>query len=157
MNIFLLNILLAIAWGALTGQFYPVNLLFGFLLGFLVLWIILRDRYKRDYFYRVPKIIEFLFFFMSQLFLANLRVAKTVLSPQLNITPGVIGVPLEAHTDAEITLLMSLITLTPGTLSLDISSDQRLLFVHTIDYTDAGEFRTQIKEGFERRVMEIMR
>ncbi len=157
MNLFLLNVLLAIAWGALTGKFYPANLSFGFLLGFLFLWLIFRNQEGQKYFSRLPKIVEFTLFFLSELIKANLRVAKIVLTPRPRIHPGVIAVPLDLETDVEITLLTNLLTLTPGTLSLDVSTDQRMLYVHTIDYSDADAFRAQIKDGFERRVMEIMR
>lgn len=157
MNIFLLNVLLAIAWGALTSQFYPANLIFGYLLGYLFLWIIFHNRPGQKYFSRAPKIIEFLLFFLLELFKANLRVAKIVLTPRPQIRPGVIAVPLDLKTDAEITLMMNLLTLTPGTLSLDISTDHRLLFIHTIDFSSVEQFRAEVKQGFERRVMEIMR
>jgi multicomponent Na+:H+ antiporter subunit E len=157
MNLFLLNVLLAIAWGALTGQFYPLNLLFGFLLGFLLLWLIFRKQEGQRYFSRIPVILEFFLFFLKELIIANLRVARIVLTPRPRIRPGVIAVPLDLETDAEITLLTNLLTLTPGTLSLDVSSDHRMLYVHTIDYSDIEAFRAQIKNGFERRVMEIMR
>lgn len=157
MNLFLLNILLAIAWGALTGEFYPINLLFGYLLAFVLLWVIFRNQPGQKYFVRLPKIIEFIFFFLGELVLANLRVAVTVLSPRMDIQPGVIAVPLDLETDTEITLLMNLITLTPGSLSLDISDDHKVLYVHTIDFTDIDEFRHKLKDGLERRVMGIMR
>jgi multicomponent Na+:H+ antiporter subunit E len=157
MNLFLLNLLLAIAWGALTGQFYPGNLLFGYLLGFLLLWIMFRNQEGQKYFHRVPKIIEFLLFFFAELIKANLRVARTVLTPRLRIRPGVIAVPLDLESDVEITFLTNLLTLTPGTLSLDVSTDHRVLYIHTIDFSDADEFRAYIKQGFERRVLEIMR
>ncbi|MBN2548884.1 MAG: Na+/H+ antiporter subunit E [Anaerolineales bacterium] len=157
MNLFLLNVLLAIAWGALTSQFYPVNLIFGYLLGFFLLWIIFRNQEGQKYFERAPKIIEFLLFFIAELLKANLRVARIVLTPRPRIHPGVIAVPLDLQTDIEITLLTNLLTLTPGTLSLDVSADHRMLYLHTIDFSNADEFRSQIKNGFERRVMEIMR
>ncbi len=157
MNLFLLNVLLAIAWGALTGEFFPANLLFGYLLGFLLLWIVFRKQKGQKYFYRLPKIVEFTLFFIRELIIANLRVARTVLSPRLIIRPGVIAIPLDLETDAEITLLMNLLTLTPGTLALDVSTDHRVLFVHTIDISDADEFRAQVKKGFEQRVLEVMR
>jgi multicomponent Na+:H+ antiporter subunit E len=157
MNFFVLNLLLAIAWGALTGQFYPANLLFGYVMGFLLLWIIFRNQPGQKYFYRVPKIIEFTVFFLIELVKANLRVAITVLSRHTSIRPGVIAIPLDVKSDGEITLLMNLLTLTPGTLSLDVSTDHRVLYVHAIDYSDAEEFRSQIKEGFEKRVIEVMR
>lgn len=157
MNLLLLNILLAIAWGALTGEFYPLNLLFGFLLGFGLLWLVFRSQDGQKYFTRLPKILEFIIFFLRELVLANLRVAVTVLRPKLDIHPGVIAVPLDLETDAEITLLMNLITLTPGSLSLDISDDHKVLYVHTIDFSDIDEFRRRLKDGLERRVIGIMR
>jgi multicomponent Na+:H+ antiporter subunit E len=73
--------------------------------------------------------------------------------------PGVIAVPLDAKTDAEITLLANLITLTPGTLSLDLSPDRGVLYVHTmyIDQDDVERARRQIKDNLERRVLELLR
>jgi multicomponent Na+:H+ antiporter subunit E len=93
------------------------------------------------------------------LVLANLRVAYDVLTPGYRMRPGVIAIPLDARTDAEITLLANLITLTPGTLSLDVSSDRSVLYIHImyIDNDDLAEVRRRIKTGFERRVLEVLR
>jgi multicomponent Na+:H+ antiporter subunit E len=75
------------------------------------------------------------------------------------ICPGVIGIPLDARTDAEITLLANLITLTPGSVSLDLSEDRSVLYVHAM-YIDGGDveaYRRSVKEGLERRVLELLR
>jgi multicomponent Na+:H+ antiporter subunit E len=82
-------------------------------------------------------------------------VAYEVVTPHYTMNPGIVAVPLDATSDAEITLLANLITLTPGTLSVDVSSDRKVLYVHVMFVTDADLFRRQVKEGFERRVMEI--
>ena len=71
--------------------------------------------------------------------------------------PGVVAIPLDAETDAEITLLANLITLTPGTLSLDVSDDRRVLYIHAMYVDDVEELRRSIKDGFEKRVMELLR
>jgi len=71
--------------------------------------------------------------------------------------PGILAVPLDAQSDAEITLLANLLTLTPGTLSLDVSPDRRFLYVHIMYITDADATRRRIKDGFERRVLEVLR
>jgi len=71
--------------------------------------------------------------------------------------PGIVAVPLDAETDAEITLLANLLTLTPGTLSLDVSADRRFLYVHMMYIEDADVARRQIKDGYERRVLEVLR
>ena len=65
------------------------------------------------------------------------------------------AVPLEVTSPAAITLLANLITLTPGTLSLDVAPNGRVLYVHAMHVQDAGAFRREIKEGFERYIKEI--
>jgi multicomponent Na+:H+ antiporter subunit E len=73
------------------------------------------------------------------------------------LKPGVIAVPLDAKSDSEITLLSVLVTLTPGTLSIDVSADRRFLYVHTLFIDDLEEARRSIKTGIERRLLEVMR
>ena len=105
--------------------------------------------------FKIVKALELFVFLLWELLLANLRVAYDVLTPGYQMRPGV----LDARTDVEITLLANLITLTPGTLSLDVSSDRRVLYIHVmyIDRGDLEEVRRKIKSGFERRVLEVLR
>lgn len=156
MSFFLINLLLAIAWAALVGSFEPINLLFGFLLGFIVMWIINRVAGTAPYFKRAPRIIEFFLFFVWELLTANFRLIATVLSPRMPLRPAVVAVPLDLKKENSLILLANLISLTPGTLSLDISNDRQTLFVHTIWLEDPDTFRQEIKQGFERRVKEIL-
>lgn len=155
MSLFLLNLLLALAWAALTGNFEPFNLVFGFLLAYGILWIAFRNLRPNRYFSQIPRIIEFVFFFAWELIKANLRLALTILSPKMRLRPAVVQVPLELKSQAGVVLLANLITLTPGTLALDISSDRKMLYIHTLWLEDVEEFRREIKQGFERRVKEI--
>ncbi|MEN8150722.1 MAG: Na+/H+ antiporter subunit E [Planctomycetota bacterium] len=106
---------------------------------------------------RIPRGLGLLFFFLWELVLSSIRVARDVLSPRPRFKPGIVGVPLDAETDAEITLLACLITLTPGTLSLDVSEDRKTLYVHAMRVEDPEAFRREIKAGFERRVLEFLR
>jgi multicomponent Na+:H+ antiporter subunit E len=156
MSLFLLNVLLSLAWGALTGQFEPVNLLFGFALGYVMLWLVSRTLPRSSYFNKLPATIEFLLFFIKELVYANLRIAITILSPKMRLRPGVVAVPLDLKSEGAITLLVNLITLTPGTLSLDVSTDRKMLYIHTIWLDDVAQFRHNIKQGYERRVKEVI-
>ncbi|MBN1372166.1 MAG: Na+/H+ antiporter subunit E [Anaerolineaceae bacterium] len=156
MSVFLLNVLLAIAWSALTGDFSPLNLGFGFVLAYGVLWLLTRKSSSRSYFLQIPRVIEFVFFFAWDVFKANVRMAITILSPQMRLRPAVVMVPLDMKNEIGIILLSNLITLTPGTLSLDISSDRKALFIHTLWVEDEEKFRAEIKSGYERRVKEII-
>ena len=71
--------------------------------------------------------------------------------------PGIVGVPLSAESDMEILLVANLISLTPGTLSVDLSDNRRTLYVHVMFLDDPDQFRQSIKEGLERRVLEVTR
>jgi multicomponent Na+:H+ antiporter subunit E len=157
MKPFLSNILLAFAWVAITGLFEPVNFFLGFILAYAVLWLVQDATGPSNYFLKIYQIIFFTLFFARELIVANLRVAYDVLTRHHHMSPGVVAIPLDVQTDAEITLLANLITLTPGTLSLDVSADRKVLFVHAMYIEDVEGFRRYIKEGFERRVREVLR
>lgn len=154
-NRFLANLLLTFIWVALTGAFTFANIIFGFILSYFVLIVITRGSGRARYFKLVPKLIAFVFYFLYQLLKANLQVAWEVGTPKLHMTPGIVGVPLDVKSDAQITLLANLITLTPGTLSLDVSEDKKVLYVHSMYITNREKFIGEIKNGFEKRIIEI--
>jgi len=154
---FLMNIMLSLIWIALTGTLSVVNFLFGFALSFLIMWIISTSQTNRKYFRVIPNIISFVFYFLYELIKANIHVAYDVITPTFYMKPGIVCVPLDVETDLEITLLANIISLTPGTLSLDVSNDKKVLYVHAMYIKDKEEFIKDIKNGFERRLLEIMR
>lgn len=151
------NLLLALAWTALNGDFRLQTLLVGFLLSYLLLMLLQPAIGPSGYFRKVERSVSFLVFYIWKLILANLRVAYDVITPRHHMRPGVIAVPLDARTDTEITLLANLITLTPGTVCLDISSDRRVLYLHAMYIHDPDLLRQEIKSDLERRVLEVLR
>ncbi len=157
MNLFVLNAFLAIGWGALMGSFSTVNLLAGYVLGFGALWVARPLFGETRYFRRVGRMIGLAGFFLYELVISSLRVAWDVVTPPIYARPGIIIVPLEEMTDAEILLVSNLVSLTPGTLSLDVSEDRRNLFVHAMFIDDPDRLRQEIKDGMERRVLEAFR
>jgi multicomponent Na+:H+ antiporter subunit E len=156
MNLFLLNIILALAWAAVTGNFEPYNLALGFVIGSIALWLPMSFWGDTKYFRRSFLMLRLFLLFLYELVLSSLRVAADVLRPRMQIEPGIIELPLDAKRDIEITLLANLITLTPGTLSLDVSRDRKSLFVHALHTGDPEGLKKSIKEGFERKVMEAL-
>lgn len=157
MTPFLSNILLALAWVALTGTYTAGGFFTGVLFGFLVLWLIHRGRGTSGYLTRIRAVAGFILFFARELISANLRVAYDVLTPRHHMTPGIVAVPLDVESDLEITVLATVITLTPGTLSLHVADDRRTLYVHAMYIDDPAHLVRRIKEGFERRVREVFR
>lgn len=106
---------------------------------------------------RIGRGLAFVPFFAWELLRANLRVALAVLRPRRHLRPAIVAVPLDLRSDAAIQLLAVTITLTPGTLTIDLSSDRRTLYVHVVDL-GAGVDATvgEIKGSFERRIREML-
>jgi len=155
----LLAILLAVGWVAVTGTFTLPNLLLGVLVAIFVIFL-LRHRLQRPLpFRRVVAIIWLIAFFIRELLLSAIDVARLAVAPRLRarLEPAIIAFPLTVESDAEITLLANLITLTPGTLTLDISADHRLLYVHALTLGSREALIRSLANGLERRVIEVFR
>ncbi len=157
MNLFFINTFIALGYIGVQGQFSLSGFLIGFALGYLALWLTGPLYGRSRYFQRVPKTIRLAGFFLVELLLSTLRVFWDVVTPGHISRPGIVGVPLNAESDMEILLVANLISLTPGTLSIDLSEDRRILYVHVMFLDDPDRFRQGIKDGVERRVLEVMR
>ena len=157
MNLFMLNLFLALGFSAVRGQFNLTGLLTGFVVGYAALWISKPLYPDAAYFVRVPRVLRLAGYFLYQLIVSNFRVMWEVITPRHSSRPGIIGIDLAARTDLEIMLVANMISLTPGTLSLDISDDRRVLYVHFMFLDDPAAARREIKDGLERRVLEALR
>lgn len=156
-NLFLMNLFLAAGFCAVLGQLNVSGFLAGFAIGYLALWIT-RPLYEPTlYFAKVSNILRLLGYFAWQLIVSNFRVLWDVVTPGHISRPGIIGVPLDAKSDFEIMLVANLVSLTPGTLTLDISADRKILYVHVMFLDDVEAMRLQIKKGIEQRVLEAVR
>ncbi|MEE6187620.1 MULTISPECIES: Na+/H+ antiporter subunit E [Chitinophagaceae] len=155
---FLMNLLLSFIWVALTGALSYSGFAIGFILGFFVLWIMNRHEEDRRYFYRLPKIFSFFFYFLYLLLKANVQVAYDVITPKYFFTPGVVRYPLsDDMSDFEINVLSTFISLTPGTLILDVSEDKKALYIHVMYIKSPEQFVHSVKTGIEKRLLEILR
>ena len=160
MNFLTINILLAFIWAHVTGEFTLGSFATGFLLGYIVLFIASPVLDSGSYIRKFPLVIWLFVYFLKELFLSSIRVAIDVLRPgSFKMHSGVIGIPLDVKTDFEITLLANMISLTPGTLSLDVSEDRKTLFIHAmyVDNDDVESVRSVIKNGMERMVIKTLR
>lgn len=155
MNRLVLNILLGFVWMFLNADLEFMNFVEGFVIGFIILWMSTYTKSSSRYFSKIPKVFNFIFFFIYELVVANIKVAYDILTPKHRMNPAIIAVPLDVKTDIEITLLANVITLTPGTLSLDVSNDNKVLYVHAAYVENSEDFVKEIKNGFEKKLMEI--
>jgi multicomponent Na+:H+ antiporter subunit E len=157
LNYFVSNLLLAFLWAAATATFSFANLVVGFALGYAFLVLGQPVLGRSRYFGKAFALVAFAVFFVKEVIRANLLLAYDVITPSHRLQAGVVAVPLRARTDLEITVLANLLSLTPGTLSLDVSDDRRVLYVHAMFRRDPDEVRRSIAEGLEARVLELLR
>jgi multicomponent Na+:H+ antiporter subunit E len=150
---FLFNLLLALAWAAVGGELSAGSLAVGFAVGFAVLYLVRPVIGRPGYHSALARGVGFALRYLAELFRSGFRVAHDVLTPTSYTRPGIIAYRLRATTDAEITAVANLISLTPGTLSLDVSPDRTILYVHAMF---ADDERAQIAR-LEDRVLRLMR
>lgn len=155
MSLVLLTIVLALGWAAATDSFTLPNLLLGAVVASAGLFVVRNHVSWPGFAPRVLRIVRLAVTFVRELIVSAFRVARLVIRPDLrtHIRPAIIAYPLRAKTDAEITILANLITLTPGTLSVDVSEDRTTLFIHAIHVTDREAFIREIADGFEQQVL----
>ncbi len=155
MNVLFVNLMLALIWMFLTGSLTANTLIEGFIVGYLALWLASPLYGPSTYFRKFRQVVSFILYFLRELVVATFRVARVVISPELNVRPVIIAVPLDVKTDIQIALLANLVTLTPGSMTLDVSDDRRVMYVHVMHAEDVEQARQEIKQGFERRIGEL--
>lgn len=156
MSLFAVNLLLAIVWAGLTNSSSLLNLAAGYLLGLAALWLAqpLFGPSER-YFTRTLRIAQLILFFAYDLLASSLRVAWDVVTPTDQSNPAIIELPLTVKSDLEILLVANLISLTPGTLSLDVSPDREILYVHAMFADDPDAVADDLRNGMEFMVRRV--
>ncbi len=146
----------AVIWAAITGVFTLTNVILGALIGAWALWVVRERMAASRTFLRLWQAISLLGLFIFEIILSAVRVAMVVVSPRLDrvLHPAIIAYPLTLTSDVGITMLANMITLTPGTLSVDVSEDRKTLYVHAISVPDRQTLIHSIARGFERKIIE---
>lgn len=157
MSPFAINLALAVVWAALSGGFTLAGLMVGFIVGYFTLWVMQPLFPASRYCQKLLGVIRLALFFIWELLISSFRVAWSVIMPLRQSKPGIISIPLDVSSDTEITVLGNLISLTPGSLSLDVSENRKHLVVHAMFIEDPQAFRRDIKQGMEHRVQEALR
>lgn len=152
-----LILVLALAWGGITGNFSGLNLLLGAAIAAVAIFPLRNIVAPPKTLRRLGRIVALAVLFLRELAISAIRVAIVVLTPNLKaaLRPAIIAFPLSVKSDAEITLLANLITLTPGTLSVDVSEDRSVLYVHALTLDTREALIADIAGGFEAKVQEV--
>jgi len=145
--------LLAAIWILMKGTGSAGDFFVGIILAALIVRLLRKSYRQEKSFIRVRNIGRYLLSFSRELVVANLQVLRIVLSPRIRIRPGILAYQTRCRSPFGVTMLANSITLTPGTLSVDISEDNRTIFVHTLDISHPDEVRESIRRGLEEPVL----
>ena len=155
----LLSLLLLACWLWLNNTLAPGHLLLGALLGAAIPFVT-RPFWPDPLTVRHPlRVLEYAAVVLYDIVVANLQVAAIILGPLSRLRPAFVRVPLELRSDFAVTVLASTVTLTPGTVSVEIEDDgagRRVLVFHALRCVDADDMVRTIKRRYERRLQEIL-
>ncbi|MDX2485800.1 MAG: Na+/H+ antiporter subunit E [Pseudodonghicola sp.] len=148
--------LLTAVWLLLVNSYSLNSLLFGFLLGIVIPFLTRPYWTDRPELHHPLKIVEYFAIVIWDIIVANVVVAGIVLFKRnADRHPAWVCIPMELRSPEAITVLAGTITLTPGTVSADLSAGGHFLLVHCLDAPDPDAVRDEIKDRYERRLLEI--
>src|SRR5690625_1529651 len=154
MTQFVINIVIAFVWMLLQEQLTWESFILGYVIGLAVLYFTVRRLDMPLYTKPIVAFFKLSVVFFIEVVKSSVRVAYVVLHPRLPVSPGLITVPLDVKSDEAITMLAGLISMTPGSLSVEVSDDRAFLYVHALEADDPEGSVAEFKHVFERRIME---
>lgn len=156
---FLLNVFIAILWMLLIDEdeIRASTFITGFIVGAFIIFFMHRFFNQQFYLRRLVMAVKLILIFIYEIFTSSIIVLKQILSPKLNLTPGIISYKTELTTAGEVTTLALLLTLTPGSVVMEVSPDENILYIHAIDVENSKEFLFQSLKKFEKTIMEVTR
>jgi len=159
-RLLIFNLFFSLLWPTLNGEYSLSALFTGFSIGLVVLALV-----NRNYGKFMVGTAAFVVYVLRAILQSNVRLAGQViqavfdLDPKSWMQPGIVAVPLEVTHPIDRILLASIITLTPGTMSIDLgkTAEGDVLYVHAFEVKDVEEFRREIKDNFESRILLLRR
>jgi multicomponent K+:H+ antiporter subunit E len=151
-----LTILLAIVWILLQGSLTAGMAVFGLILGIIIPRATANWWPDRPKGFKLGRMMTYMVLVIWDIFVANVQVAWIILTRRNSkLRPAWIIIPLDLRSPEAITVLAGTITLTPGTVSADLSNTGRSLLVHALDAPNPDAVRDENKKRYEARLKEI--
>lgn len=154
---FLLNIFIAILWVLLKDEDVVTfqTLLTGFIIGSFIIWLMRRFFGRSFYLQRAISIIKLLLIFLEEMFYSSIVVIKHILSPKLDLKPGIFSYKTPLKKDWEVTVLSILLTLTPGSVVMEVNETGNVIYIHAMDLTRYKDDLKRSLKRFEKAIMEV--
>ena len=156
---FLLNLFITLLWVLLKdeAELYLQTILTGFLVGAFITLMMRRFFGGQFYLLRVYAMVKLIVLFISETLQSSVVVIKHVLSPKINIEPGIFTYKTVLHSEWEVTALAMLLTLTPGSVVMEINEEGNVLYIHAMDIKRyKGDLERSLGK-FEKAIMEVTR
>jgi multicomponent K+:H+ antiporter subunit E len=151
-----MTLILAIVWIILQNNLSFGMAVFGLILGIIIPRLTAVWWPDRPRGFKIGKMTAYVVLVLWDILVANVEVAWIVLTrPNSKLRPAWIIIPLDLRQPEAITVLAGTITLTPGTVSSDVSNTGHYLLVHALDAPDPDAVRDDIKQRYEARLKEI--
>ena len=151
-----LTLLMTVVWMLLQNDLSWGMAVFGLILGVVIPRATAIWWPDRPVGFRAGRMVAYVILVLWDIVVANFQVAWIVLTrPNAKLRPAWVTVPLDLRQPEAITVLAGTITLTPGTVSADMSNTGRCLLVHVLDTDDPDAIRDEIKTRYEARLKEI--
>lgn len=145
---------LTLLWVALTSSFTLPNLILGFLLALVVVAVAIQEQPNQDRLQiNILQIIPFFIFMLSEMLVANTQVIIDILRPKPQRNPGIIRFTPRCNKNYQRIWLANMISLIPGTLTIDTDKEANYLYIHIMFLHD----KTAILEDFRRLESQVMR
>ncbi len=151
-----LNLSLAGIWLFLSDFPSASSFVFGYLLGAFFLSVFYSQAHKQFYLVRIWKAFILFIVFFKEVIIANLSVLRYVCLPVSHLNPGIVALDIDLRSKFEIVLLANMITLTPGTLTVEITPEGNTLYIHMLDCADAPKVLAHIEKEFVNRIKEVV-
>lgn len=155
----LLNLFIAFLWMTLMDEdeLRFTTFFAGFLVGLGIIFFMHRFLGTQFYLRRVYSTIKLIFIFISELTQSSIIVLKQILSPRLKIKPGIFKYETVLKSDVEVTMLSLLLTLTPGSVVMEVSPEGNVLYIHAMDVEQSKDALLSQLGNFEKAIMEVTR
>lgn len=150
-----LSVVLLLTWLLMNNTVAPGQLLLGAILAVALPWFTHRFWPERTSWRRPLGLIRYIGIVLYDIVVANLTVARIILKRPREVRSRFIHLPLELRDELAITVLANTITLTPGTVSAGVDQAEHRLLIHCLDVTDEALQIAQIKQRYERQLLEI--
>lgn len=149
------SLLLFVVWLLLNNSVSAGHIVLATFFAITIPWLVdgMRDKHPKI---RKPWLaVRYVLMVMKDILTANVEVALLIIGPIKKLEPGFVAIPININSDLGITILASTVSLTPGTVSAEVSKDKAWLYVHALHVGNEAELIASIKQRYEAPVKEI--